>query len=221
MSARIVIADDHSLLRSGLRMLLDREPDFDVVGEASSGEEALQKALDLRPDVLLLDITMPGLSSAAVAERLKKELTALRIVVLTMHDNEGYLRAYLELGVSAYVVKKAADSDLCEAIRATLRGEVYVHPSLSSHLVTPFLNGGDRDQESGLALLTTRERTVSQLIARGHTNREIGERLAISVRTVESHRARVLRKLGLSTRAELVRFAAEHGLLNLDYPPDA
>lgn len=218
MSVRVLLADDHALLRSGLKMLLERDG-FEVVGEASTGEESLEQTRKLKPDVVILDITMPGLSSAMVARRLKMGFPELKIVVLTMHESPSYLRTFLEIGADAYVVKRAADADLCAAIQAAMRGETYVHPSLSEHLVTPFLGRPKPGAPPEPELLTRREREVCRLIACGYTNREVGERLRISIRTVETHRSHILDKLGLSSRAELVRFASTHGLLDPEGPP--
>lgn len=214
MTVRICIADDHVLLRSGLRMLLERQDDFEVVGEVSNGREALGQARALKPDVLILDISMPEMSGLQVTKALKSELPELKVVVLTMHESEEYLRSALESGADAYVIKRAADTDLCEAIRACMRGRTYVHPALSEHLVASFLGRPRSSTPSRLAVLTEREREVCQLIARGYTNREVAEELFISIRTAETHRAKVMSKLELSTRAELVRFASAHGLLD-------
>ena len=211
MATRILIADDHPLLRSGLRVLLGADPSLEVVGEAGTGEETLRLAGELRPDVVLLDISMPGESGIETVRRLKAELPALKVLFLTMHEEEGMLLEALNAGGDGYLIKRADEADILQAIRVVLRGDVYVHPAMTRALLgqaetTP------RPQEP-VEPLTRREIDVLRLLARGNTNRQIAELLALSVRTVESHRANLMGKLGLSSRVELVTYAEEHGLL--------
>jgi len=212
MPIRILIADDHGVLRAGLRALLNSEPDFQVVGEAADGQTAARLAEELRPDVALLDLSMPGLDGIQVTRQLKQTLPETRTLILTVHEDEGLLREAIKAGASGYIVKRAVESELISAIRAICAGNLYVHPSLTRALlkeISPSLVPDETPSEP----LTAREIEVLRLIAQGHTNRQVAEVLHISVRTVESHRANLMSKLGLSSRAELVRYAMEHNLL--------
>jgi len=213
---RIVIADDHAIFRSGLRMLLEKESDFTVVGEAATGPDALAIVGETRPDVLILDLSLPDLSGPKVAEILVERNPDVAIVVLTMHEDEHYLRELLRIGVGAFVLKKSTSTDLVQAIRAVCRGERYVDPSLAGQLLSLQAGRPPRTAKSGtLDVVTPREREILGLLAHGHTGREIAGKLGISERTVETHRANLLGKLGLRSRAELVRFAIDNGLLTL------
>lgn len=217
---RILLADDHAILRAGLRLLLNAQPDLEVVGEADNGVKVLSLAETLRPDLILLDLTMPGLGGLDVMRALKQVLPESRVLILTMHDDESYLRQALALGAAGYVLKKAVDSELLNAIRAVERGETYVHSAVMDKLL------GADDAPPGRAVhdpaadpweaLSKREADVLRMVALGHTNAEIAERLAISVKTVETYRARGMEKLGFSTRAQLVRDALERGMLDED-----
>lgn len=218
-ATRILLADDHAILRAGLKLLLDAQPDLDVVGEASNGARALALAEDVQPDLILLDLTMPGLGGLEVLRTIKDVSPGSRVLVLTMHDDESYLRQALALGAAGYVLKKAVDSELLNAIRAVMRGEVYVHSALMEKL----LNLEATDQTSATPpengsnpwdALSKREADVLRLVALGYTNAEIANQLALSVKTVETYRARGMEKLGLSTRAQLVRDALARGLLD-------
>lgn len=217
---RILLADDHAILRAGLRLLLNAQPDLEVVGEADNGVKVLSLAETLRPDLILLDLTMPGLGGLDVMRALKQVVPESRVLILTMHDDESYLRQALALGAAGYVLKKAVDSELLNAIRAVERGETYVHSAVMDKLL------GAEDAQPGRAArdpaadpweaLSKREADVLRMVALGHTNAEIAERLAISVKTVETYRARGMEKLGFSTRAQLVRDALERGMLDED-----
>jgi two-component system response regulator NreC len=215
---RLLLADDHAVLRSGLRLLLEAQPDLKVVGEAGDGREAIGLAQSLQPDVILLDLTMPGLGGMAALPLLRKAAPASRILILTMHDDEGYLRQALHNGASGYVLKKAADGELLSAVRAVSRGEIYVQPSMTKSLLEDLLPPSP-DAASGdpWDALSEREQEVLTLVALGHTSAEIAERLNLSVKTVETYRARGLEKLGLRSRAALVQFALAHGLLSDNY----
>lgn len=210
----VLIVDDHAVLRSGLRLLLDAQPDLAVVGEAGDALTGLNLARSLQPDVVLLDITMPGQSGLDSLPALGRLAPASRVLVLTMHDDEGYLRRALQAGAAGYVLKKAADSELIAAVRAVARGEVYVHPALTRELLRDILpaRAAEGTDDPWLAL-SEREREVLTLVALGHTSAEIAERLALSAKTVETYRARGMDKLGLRSRAVLVRFALSRGLL--------
>ena len=211
MATRILIADDHPLLRSGLRVLLGADPGLEVVGEAGTGEETLRLAEELRPDVVLLDIGMPGESGIETVRRLKAKLPALKVLFLTMHEEEGMLLEALGAGGDGYLIKRADEQEIVQAIRVVQRGDVYVHPAMTRALLSQ-AETTERPREP-VEPLTRREIDVLRLLARGNTNRQIAELLALSVRTVESHRANLMGKLGLSSRVELVTYAEEHGLL--------
>jgi two-component system, NarL family, response regulator NreC len=203
---RIVLADDHAVIRSGLRLLLDAEPDFEVIAEAGDADAAARYVLGHKPDVLLLDLNMPGRPSLDAIPDIRAASPATEIVVLTMENDPGFARRALRAGVRGYVLKEAADTELVQAVRSAAVGETYLQPSLGARMAAePEGDSGDD--------LTERERQVLRLIALGHTNAEIAEQLFFSVRTVETHRARVAEKLGLAGRAELVRYALEHDLL--------
>lgn len=210
---RILLADDHAMLRSGLRLLLDAQPDLKVVGEASDGREALKLAANLQPDLVLLDLTMPGLGGMETLPVLRKAVPSARILILTMHDDEGYLRQALRNGASGYILKKAADNELISAVRAVLRGEMYVHPSMTRALLDGLLPDSPAATTDPWDMLTDREQEVLTLVALGHTSAEIAHRLSLSPKTVETYRARGMEKLGLRSRAALVQFAIAHGLL--------
>ena len=201
--------DDHAVVRSGLRLLLEREDDLEPVGEAGDGTRAVRLARELRPDVVLLDVVMPGPSGVDTAAEIRLESPDSRILMLSMQDDPSYVRQAFASGAAGYVLKDAADTELVEAIRKVFGGEQYVHPALGARLVAePEKDAGPVDS------LSDREREVLKLLALGHTNQEIARHLFVSVRTVEAHRAHILNKLRVSTRAELVRHAIDTGLLN-------
>lgn len=210
----ILIADDHVVLRAGLRMLLDAQPDIKVVGEAGSGSEVLRLAAELRPNLLLLDLTMPSLGGLEVLPLLRKTVPETRVLILTMHDDESYLRQALREGAVGYVLKKAADSELVAAIHSVMRGEVYVHPSLTRTLLEDILPAETITSDNPWDTLSEREREVLLLVARGHTSARIGEQLGLSPKTVETYRARGMEKLGVRSRAALVQFVLSHHLLS-------
>lgn len=202
---RVLLADDHAILRAGLRMLLDAQPDMAVVAEAADGEEAIRRACGSRPDVAVVDLTMPGLSGVETLEGLRREAPATRLLVLTMHDDPGYARLAMAAGASGHVVKDAESAELLAAIRAVHRGRTFVQVGAEPAPAEP--------PRPPAPPLSPRERQVLELLAHGHTNREVADRLSLSVKTVETHRARLGDKLGLHTRADLVRLAIELGLL--------
>lgn len=214
LETRILLADDHAVLRSGLRLLLEAQPDLRVVGEAGDGRAALKLTQTLRPDLLLLDLSMPGLGGLEALPILRATAPTTHILILTMHDDEGYLKQALRGGASGYILKRAADAELLSAVRTVLSGEVYIHPALTKFLVgnlvapSAFTVASDPWDE-----LSEREQQVLTLVALGHTAAEIAERLSLSVKTVETYRARGMEKLGLRSRAALVQFALAHGLL--------
>lgn len=202
----IVIADDHGVVRAGLRLLLEAEPGFEVVAEAEDVASARRYAQAHRPAVLLLDLNMPGESSLAAIPRLREEIPGTQIVVLTMQDDPAFAREALKAGAAGYVLKRSAEDELIEAVRLAARGEHYINPQLGVRLVVEPPPGPPDG-------LTEEEVEILRLVALGHTNAEIGERLFLSGRTVETHRIRLQRKLGLESRAELVRYVLDRGLL--------
>lgn len=214
---RVLLADDHAVLRSGLRLLLTSQNEFDVVGEASSGIETLSLAEQLQPDLILLDLSMPALGGLDALPALRKIVPSTRILILTMHDDPQYLRQALKNGASGYVLKKAVDAELLSAMHSVLRGEVYVHPSMTRILLEDMLPEAQMlSGENVWDSLSEREREVLKMVALGHTSAEIAEQLSLSIKTVETYRARGMDKLGLRTRAALVRFALQEGLITRD-----
>lgn len=204
----IVIADDHQVVRSGLKMLLEAEEDFEVVAEAGDVDSAARTVLGYKPDVVVLDLNMPGGSSLPAIPKMLTDSPSTSIVVLTMQEDPAFAREALQAGARGYVLKEAADSELVEAVRLAADGRTYLHPELGAKIASePPKPAGPPDD------LTERELDILRLIALGHTNTEIAEQLFLSVRTVESHRARVQQKTGLSTRAELVRYALDHDIV--------
>jgi len=209
----VVLVDDHAVVRSGLRMLLDAHDDIEVVGEAGNAKDAIFRARALKPDVMLLDVVMPGDSGIDVLPKVLKESPDTKVLVLSMQDDPSYVREAFAAGASGYVLKEAADEEVVSAVREIADGGHYVHPALGARMVAA------EAQERAAAEadpLSEREREVLRLLALGHTNQEIAQTLYISVRTAESHRAHIMQKLRLSTRAELVRYALSHGLLAED-----
>jgi len=202
----IVLADDHTVVRNALRLLLDAEPGFEVVAEAGDAPSATRYVRGHRPTVLILDLNMPGGSSLDAIPEIREASPATEIVVLTMQNEPAFARRALQAGVRGYVLKDAADAELVQAVRSAAAGDTYLQPALGARLAAGE-SGRDGDE------LSERERDVLRLIALGHTNAEVAERLYISIRTVESHRAHIQQKLRLSSRAELVRYALEHGMV--------
>ena len=213
MSVRILIVDDHAVVRAGLRLLLEAEDDLEPVGEAGSASEAVFQARTLKPDVILLDVVMPDQSGLDVVPTLLHERPETKVLVLSMQDDPQYVRQAFVAGASGYVLKEAADVEVVAAIREVARGGRYVHPELGARLVSAETDERRRAEEDPLS---DREREVLRLLALGHTNQEIAQQLFISVRTAETHRAHIMQKLRLSSRAELVRHALTQGLLDAD-----
>ncbi|HLE99903.1 MAG TPA: response regulator transcription factor [Gaiellaceae bacterium] len=209
-SVRVLVVDDHAVVRSGLRRVLDGETDIETVGEAPNAERAVFEALEHKPDVILLDVVMPGKSGIEGMPALRQAVPDVKVLVLSMQDDPRYVREAFEAGASGYVLKEAADTEVIEAVRAVARGEHYVHPALGARLVSADAEERRRVDSDPLS---DREREVLRLLALGHTNQEIAALLYISVRTAETHRAHIMQKLSLSSRAELVRYALDHGLI--------
>jgi len=209
---RIFLADDHTVMREGLKSLVNAQADMDVIGEADNGSLTLQKVRELRPDVIILDISMPDLNGIQVTERLKRTGQKVTVLVLTAHDDNGYLRQLLEVGASGYVLKKAAAEELINAIRVVAAGGVYLDPSLAGKVVGGYL-GNRRFGKPLHNDLSEREAEVLRLVAWGYTNKEVASYLRISVKTVETHKANIMQKLDLKSRVEMVRYALRQGWL--------
>jgi two-component system response regulator NreC len=207
---KVVVVDDHAVVRSGLRLLLDAHEDIEVVGEAGNAKDAIFRARALKPDVMLLDVVMPGESGIEALPQLLEESPETKVLVLSMQDDPSYVREAFAAGASGYVLKEAADEEVVSAVREIANGGRYVHPSLGARMVAAEATERAAAEADPLS---EREREVLRLLALGHTNQEIAQELYISVRTAESHRAHIMQKLRLSTRAELVRYALSHGLL--------
>ncbi|MBI2939800.1 MAG: response regulator transcription factor [Chloroflexi bacterium] len=208
---RVLLADDHAVLRAGLKALLNAESDLEVVGEAGDGVEAVERTAALRPDVVVMDIGMPRLNGLEATRQIHALGLPTRVLVLTMHAEEQYLLPVLRAGAAGYVLKRSADTELLEAIRSVHRGDAFLDPTAARMLVQAYQGGAEEGEPA--AELTQREREVLKLTAAGYTNQEIAEQLVISSKTVDTYRARVMEKLKLRHRSELVRYALKHGLL--------
>ncbi len=210
---RILLADDHSVMRQGLRALVISQADMDVVGEADNGRTALLKASELQPDVVVMDVSMPELSGIQVTERLKRVYPKIKVLVLTAHDDTGYLRQLLEVGASGYLLKKVAAEELISAIRVVAAGGVYLDPTLAHKVVSGYVGRRRFRGAQPNAGLSDRESEVLRLVAWGYTNKEIAAYLSISVKTVETHKSNLMGKLDLKSRVEMVRYALRQGWL--------
>ena len=214
MTTRLLLVDDHAVVRSGLKMLLGSEEDVEIVGEAGTAAEAIEAAGTVRPDVILMDIGLPDLSGIDATRQIKKRFPRIAIVALTIHEDEEYFFKMLEAGASGYVPKRAAPEELLRAIRLAASGEVYLYPSLAKLLVTDYLTQDhSADEKASLDGLTDREREVITYLAEGTSNEEIAVSLVISPKTVERHRENIMRKLNLHSRSELVRYAIRKGII--------
>ncbi len=213
---RVLLADDHLILREGIRSLLEKVPDIEMIGEADDGNEAIAKVEQLLPDVVLMDITMPGVNGLEATQQIKREHPSVKVLILTMHETDQYLSEMLEAGASGYVVKTTTSSELISAIRAVHQGDVHLYPSIARMLVEDYLQkvrtGEEKASYDGL---TPREREILMYIAEDKQNKEIAELLGISVRTVQAHRTNLMDKLGAHDRTELVKYAIRKGIINL------
>lgn len=209
---RILLADDHAIVRSGLAMLINSQDDMEVIYMAEDGEEAIKKAEELHPEIVIMDLNMPGKNGLIATRQLKEILPDVRIIVLTMHDDREYIFRVLQAGASGYILKSAEDLDLMQAIRKVHEGEAYLYPKATQMLIDNFLQGEGHDSDS-LGKLSSREQEILSLLAKGYSNKDISEMLFVSVKTIESHKSKIMEKLNLRTRPELVQFALKKGLL--------
>jgi DNA-binding NarL/FixJ family response regulator len=207
---RILLADDHAVVRRGFRALLNAESDLEVIGEASNGLEAIEQALALQPDVVVMDVTMPNLNGIEATRRLAQQAARVRVLALSMHKDAVYVREILRAGARGYLLKDSPETDLLTAVRAVAKGEGYISPAVSDAVLTDYR----KHVTNPIDLLTSREREVLQRIAEGQTNKEIASALELSVYTVEAHRGRIMEKLNVHSSGELVRFAVRNGLID-------
>ncbi|OGO09407.1 MAG: DNA-binding response regulator [Chloroflexi bacterium RBG_13_60_13] len=213
---RVLIADDHTVLRDGIRALLDVHEDMEVVGDAEDGVEAVEKASQLKPDVVLMDIAMPRLGGLEAALELRQRKLLTKVIVLTQYDNKEYILQMLKAGAAGYILKKAAGTELVSAIRAVHAGESFLHPSVAKTVIDRYLQEGEEDEvERRLDQLTDREKEILKLLGEGRSNREIAELLYLSAKTVTHHRASIMEKLEIHNRTELVKFAIRAGLVDV------
>ena len=210
---RILLADDHVTVRHGLKLLIDSQPDMNVVSEVSDGEAAIRGALELKPDVVVMDISMPGMNGLAATKKLKQQQPNAAIITLTRHSDDAYLQELLRAGALGYVLKQSAPAELLQAIRAAAAGKAYLDSTLAKRVTSGFLAREGRTNEAG-AVLTDREAEVLRRIASGYSNKETAARLSLSVKTVESHKANAMRKLGLKGRIDIVKYALLQGWLS-------
>jgi DNA-binding NarL/FixJ family response regulator len=236
-SIRILLADDHDLLRQGLKLLFESQPDIEVIGEARTGREAIEQTKLLRPDIVVMDISMTDMDGLEACQQVRKRYPDTQVLILTMHESEEYFLQALRIGASGYLVKKAAPAELSTAIRTLAQGEIYLYPGLAKALIRAYVSTHeqnnaekphrqDRREKSpslaqALTILTPREIEILTLVAAGHTNQEIADQLTISIKTVQAHRANVMEKLGLHNITHLVRFAIHHGLIPATPDPSA
>jgi DNA-binding NarL/FixJ family response regulator len=213
LTTTVLVADDHAVVRHGVRSILSTQPDFEVVAEAADGQEAVDVALDVRPRLVILDVSMPRLTGLQAAGKISRRAPEIRALMLSMHDDEQYLFEALRVGASGYVLKSAVDRDLVAACRAAMRGESFLYPDATAALVSDRLARARAGEAISADPLTPREAEVVKLIAEAYTNQQIAEALVISLKTVEGHRARILAKLGLHDRVELTRYAIRRGLI--------
>ncbi len=214
---RVLIVDDHVIVREGLRSLLEAQPDIKVAGEATDGEEAVSKTREIQPDIVLMDITMPGMSGLEATRQIRRQSPDAKILALTMHEGDEYFFKILEAGASGYFIKGGSSSELISALRAVHQGDVFIYPTMAKKLLNDYLRrvraGQDKESYDGL---TNREREILKLIAEEHTNQDIADLLVLSIATVQTHRAHIMAKLGLRSPAELIKYAVRHGFITLD-----
>jgi two-component system, NarL family, response regulator NreC len=212
LTTRILLADDHGILRAGLRNLLNAEPDLEVIGEAADGIQALELAEQSRPDLILMDISMPNMGGIELLQHLRGRQNPSKVLMMTVHEDDSLLKKAIRAGASGYLVKRAAESELINAIRTVMEGDIYIHPSMTRALLRDLVPEPS-SKPAGENTLTHRELEILRMVARGYTNNQIAGKLSISARTVEGHRANLMGKLGLHSRVELVEYAEQHGLM--------
>lgn len=214
---KVLLVDDHAVVRSGLMMLINSQTDMEVIGEAADGSEGIAKALALKPNVVLMDLSMPhgrdGFSSTA---ELKRVVSESNVLILTMHDDDEYLFRALKAGASGYILKSSPSEELLQAIRNVYKGEAYLYPTATKRLIEDYLTFADRGEEDSINLLSMREKEILSYVAMGYSNKEIADRLIISVKTVENHKAKIMEKLQFTSRPELVKYAIKKGLIDFD-----
>ncbi|MFN3308743.1 MAG: response regulator [Anaerolineales bacterium] len=215
MKIRILLADDHTILREGIRSLIEDEPDLEVVGEAEDGISVVKLADSLKPDVILMDLAMPLLNGLEATRQIRKNNPNAKILILTMHENEEYIRQVLATGAMGYILKDAAARELLGAIRSVHRGEVVLSPAITRLIVTDYLRWGDLSTQDSSDGLTDRERQILQLIAEGYTNKQIADILSISIKTVQAHRLNLMKKLDLHDRGELIKYAIQKKIIDI------
>jgi two-component system, NarL family, response regulator NreC len=213
---RIVLAEDHNTVREGIKLLINAQKDMEVVGEAENGNEVIKKVEKLAPDVIVMDISMPELNGLKATRRLKKINPKIKVLTLTRHTDNAYLQQLLSAGVSGYVLKQSAPAELVRAIRAVFSGKNYLDPALTNKVFSDYMSGAPSLRGEGKSGLTDRESNILRLIALGYTNKEIGEQIQISVKTVEAHKANAMRKMGMKTRVDIVRYAVLQGWLKVE-----
>jgi DNA-binding NarL/FixJ family response regulator len=211
---KILVVDDHAVMRDGIRALLGLNDDIEVVGEASEGKEAVEKAEELMPDVVIMDIAMPGMDGLEATRRIRKKNSKIKVLVLTQHDNKEYILSVIKAGASGYVPKRALGSELVSAIRAVQQGHSFLYPSAAAALIEDYLQ--QAGEEDPYDQLTAREREILKLIAEGHTSRKIADMLFLSQKTILGHRAKIMEKLNIHNRTELIKYAMRKGLVSLD-----
>jgi two-component system response regulator NreC len=213
---RTLIVDDHAIVRVGIRSLLEGDTSIEVIGEAENGEEAIKKVKELVPELVLMDLAMPEMNGIDATRRIKEEFPDVHVLVLTMHDDEEFFLPVLKAGASGYVVKESEPQELLHAIKVVRSGDVFLSPAVAKSILAILFESTSKEKREEYNKLTNREREVSQMIAAGHTNRQIAEMLFLSMRTVEKHRQSILRKLGLSDREQLAKFAVRKGLIDFE-----
>ncbi len=212
MAIKVLIADDHAIVRAGLRTLINMEKDLELIGEATGGLEAIEKVHQFSPDVMVLDISMPDMDGIEVTRTLKEEESRCAILILTVHEDDALLREVIRLGAGGYILKHAAESELISAIRSVFQGDLYVHPKMIRSLLQPERSAPQKDS-SAVETITPREIEVLKLIVQGYTNKQVADELGISIRTVEGHRANMTEKLGIRNRVDLLRYARDHHMI--------
>jgi two-component system response regulator NreC len=215
MKIRILLADDHTILREGIRSLIESEPDMSVIGEANDGHTAVKLASQLKPDIILMDLAMPLLNGLEATRQIKKQNPQAKILILTMHENEEYIRQVLVAGAMGYILKDAAARELLGAIRSVYKGEVVLSPAITRLVVSDYLRWGDISPTEPSDGLTDREREILQLIAEGYTNKQIAQILSISIKTVQAHRLNLMKKLDLHDRGELIKYAIQKKIIDI------